>query len=207
MVRICRAIVGSQMAGHARGRQAIVNVVFVACGALRAGMGAGQLERGRAVIEGCSRPGSRRIVARRTLLRKSRRRMVRVRDAVIVGQMAGHARGRQASVNVVFVARGAQRTGMGAGQWERGGAVIEGCSRPGSRRIVARRTLLRESCRRMVRVRDTVIVGQMAGHARGRQAIVNVVLVARGTQRAGMGAGQGERGRAVIEYCSRPGSR
>jgi hypothetical protein len=133
VVRISRAVIVSQMAGHARGRQSCIHVVFVARGAQHAGMGAGQREWYRAVIKRSSRPGSRRIVARRTLLRESCRHMVRAGDAVIVSQMAGHARGRQSCIHVVFVARGAQRAGMGAGQWERGRAVIEGCSRPGGR--------------------------------------------------------------------------
>jgi hypothetical protein len=101
MVWISRAIVGSQMARHARVRQSIINVVFMARGAQHAGMGAGQRERGRAVIERGSSPGGRRIVARRTLLRESGRRMVRVRDAVVVGQMRDtHV--RRAGINMAY---------------------------------------------------------------------------------------------------------
>jgi hypothetical protein len=72
-------------------------------------------------------------VAERAILRETRLYVVRISRAIVGSQMAGYARGRQAMINIVFVARGALHTHMGAGQWERGRAVIEGCSRPGSR--------------------------------------------------------------------------
>ena len=72
------------MAGRARCRKACIDVVFVARGALRAGMGAGQREQCCAVIERCSRPGNR-VVACRTLLREARRCVVRVCRAAVLG--------------------------------------------------------------------------------------------------------------------------
>ena len=59
----------------------------------------------------------------------------------------------------------------------------------------------------MARVRCTVIGSQMAGHARSGSPCKDIVFVARGTLHAAMGAGQWERGRAVIECCPPPGSR
>jgi hypothetical protein len=54
----------------------------------------------------------------------------------------------------------------------------------------------------MVRVGDAIIISQMAGHARGRQAIVNVVFVARSTAYCDVGAREREWRIAMIK--SRP---
>ena len=43
------------------------------------------------------------------VLRKSRRRVIRIRRAVEIRQMAGHARGREPDKQVVFVALGTRR--------------------------------------------------------------------------------------------------
>ena len=80
--------------------------------------------------------------------------------------MTGHTRSRQACIDIVFMARGALHAGMRTGQRERRRAMIERRSRPGNI-VVAVRALLRESCLRVVRIRRTTVIGQMAGHTRG----------------------------------------
>ena len=98
------------------------------------------------------------------------------------------------------------RASMCAGQWEWRCAVIEARTRPGTR-IVAVRALLRESCLRVIRVGHAVVIGQMTGRARCREARIHIILVAGRTLHPGMRASQWEWCRAVIKCCSRPGCR
>ena len=91
-------------------------------------------------------------------------------------------------------------------QWERGCGVIKRCSRPGGC-IVAGRTLLREAGLHVIRVGRAIVVRQMTGRARSREARIYIVFMAGRTLRAMMRSSQRKRRRGVIKGYSRPGSR
>ena len=114
MVRICRPTVICEMTGDTGCRKTGVDVVLVTRRTLNSRMGAGQRKRCRAVIEGCTGPGSR-VVADRALLRKSGLDMIRICRSVEVRQMAGRAVRRETGVDVVLVTGGALHACMGAG--------------------------------------------------------------------------------------------
>jgi hypothetical protein len=67
-------------------------------------------------------------VAGRTLLRKPRLGVVRIRRAAVIRKVTGDARCRKTGINIILVARRALHPGMRTGQRERGRAVVEGCA-------------------------------------------------------------------------------
>jgi hypothetical protein len=107
-----------------RGQRQVVIVRMALC-ARDGCVGAGQRERRGVVIEGRARP-IRGAVASGARGRETYRRVWRAVGPVPIRRVAGIAIGRQRGVVVVYVARCAGNGGMGAGERERGGVVIEG---------------------------------------------------------------------------------
>ena len=116
------------------------------------------------VIEGRAQPTAG-AMARGTGCRKTCRNVIRIRRAAIVLRMAAVAVGRQRRVVVVYVATGAGRARVRAGQRETRVVVIERRLRPGGR-VVADVALLGETDRHVVRIIGVLKVGEVAGHAR-----------------------------------------
>jgi hypothetical protein len=87
--------------------------------------------------------------------------MIRICRPAVISEVTGNARCRKTGVDIVLVTSGALHIRMGAGQRELCRAVIERRSRPGSR-IVAGRTLLRESRLDMIRIRCPAVIGEVA---------------------------------------------
>ena len=108
VIRIRRALEIFQVAGHARRTRQVVVVVDVAIGALprRHGVKSGQLKPSSAVIEDCVQPGTG-AVALRAGLREIRRDVIRIRRALEILEVAGHARRARQVVVVIDVAIGA----------------------------------------------------------------------------------------------------
>jgi hypothetical protein len=67
---------------------------------------------------------------------------------------------------------------------------------------VTGRTLLREPRLAVVRVRRAAVICEVTGDARCRKTGIDIILVTRGALHPGMGTGQRERRRAVIEGCA-----
>ena len=71
-------------------------------------------------------------------------------------------------------------------------------ARPGSR-VVACRTLLRESRLHVIGIPCAAVIGKMTGGAVFGEPSIDAVFVARGTLHTGMRSRQGKSGCAVIE--------
>ena len=116
-----RRVVVGLMAADAGSRGDVVVVVDVTVRALtrRHGMRSAQREPGGAVVEGCIQPTGR-VVTLLTGLREIRRHVIRIRRALEIFQVAGHARGARQVVIAVDVAVGAlpRRNRMCAGESE-----------------------------------------------------------------------------------------
>ena len=112
VVGIRSRVVGGQMAGGASARSACIDAAGVALSARGGGVFAGQ--RKAAVRVGSSSPGGRSVagVAR---LGEAGGLVVRVRSAVVGGQMAGGAGLRRSLVHACGVAAGAFELGVPAG--------------------------------------------------------------------------------------------
>lgn len=94
---------------------------------------------------------------------------------------------------------------MSAGQFEVGLIVIERRGIP-RRRGVARRAIVIESSRHMIRISNAVEVRRMARVTIGRSAFVLSVLMTEQAVRCGVRARERECSRAVIECRWLPGS-
>ena len=114
------------------------------------------------------------------------RNVIRISGALVVLQVTSHARGGVQAVVVVDMAVRALPRGnrVQSGEREAGAAVVEGRVRPGAR-IVALITGLREIRSNVIRIRRSLIVLEVAGHAcRAIQAVIVVnVAIAAGTRR------------------------
>ena len=102
-----RVVVGL-MAAHAGRSGDVVVVIDVTVRALtrRHGVRSAQREPSGAVVEGCIQPTGR-VVTLLTGLREIRRHVIRIRRALEIFQVAGHARGARQVVIAVDVAVGA----------------------------------------------------------------------------------------------------
>src|SRR5579859_3188398 len=142
-------------------------------------------------------------MARRAGGRESRGYVVWIRRCRVYGLMAAVAIGRRAREVVVHVAARASHAGVCTGQRERGLTVIEGRSRPRGR-VVAHRTILRESGGRMIRVRRALVLRLMTritGRAQVREVVIDV---AGGASDAGVCTRQRKWCAVVIERRARP---
>ena len=199
------------MARHAGGAGQVVVVVDVAIGTLprRHRVRAHQWEAGRGVVECRIQPGAG-AVALLASLREIRRDVIRIRRALEILQVTGHARRTRQVVVVVDVAIGAlaRRHHVQSRQLKSGGAVIEGCVQPCAG-TVALLTSLREIRRDVIRIRRPLEVLQVASHAGGTRQIVVVIDVAIGAlaRRHGMESRQCESGSRVIERAIGPSHR
>ena len=107
--------------------------------------------------------------------------VIRIRRALVILQVARHARGLRQVVVVVDVTihAGARRDGMLPGQREASLRVIKLRRRPGTRCVTGFASL-REALLDVVRVRRALVVLQVAGHAsRLRQVVVVVDMAIR----------------------------
>ena len=181
-----------------------VIVVGVAVDALprRDGVRARQLESSRGVIEGGIGP-EHGVVAGLARRRESRGNVVHRRGGgVVVVLVARHAGRAGEVVIVVDMTVGAlpRWRSMRAGQGESSAVVVEGRIQPGSR-VVALVAGLREIRRHVIRVRRSLEVFQVTGHAgrAGQVVIIVDVAIAALPRWNCVHAGEGEGCRVVVE--------
>ncbi len=164
--------------------------------------GEGELRRCR-VVELRPLP-LRRAVADRAVLREARRDVIRIRRAVVVGEVATVAGGRRALVDVVLVALGALDRSMRPGEGGlRRRRVVELGALPLCRRM-ADGAVLREARSHVVWIRSLVEVRQVATVAGGRRTGVLAVNVARRALSVAVRAGERESGLGMVELGSLP---
>ena len=199
------------MASDAQGAGQVVVVVDMAVGAdaRRHQVRIGQRETRGGMVERRVQPGGR-VMAGLAGLREVRGDVVGVGGALLVLQMARHARRGGQVVVVVDVAVGADSRGhkVQPGEREPRGGVVERRVQPGGR-VVAGLTGLGEIRGDVVGVGGALIVLQVAGHAgRGGQVVV-IVNVAVGADAGGheMQPGQRESRSRVVKGRIEPRSR
>jgi hydrogenase maturation factor len=210
VIRIRRALEILQVAGHARRTRQVVVVVDVAIGALprRHGVQSGQLKPGSAVIEDCVQPGAG-AVALLTSLREIRRDVIRIRRALKVLQVAGHAGRTRQVVVVIDVAIGAltRRHGMQSRQCKSGSRVIELAIGP-SHSVVTLQTSRGETRVRHGADRGVVILLVAADAGCGSDVVVVVDVAIRTLPRGHhVRTRQRKTGLGVIKSCRLPGCR
>ena len=171
------------VAGHARSRRALVDVVGVATGADHLGMASNERERRLVMVE-CDIPPPVGGVATAAVGAKGSL-------VLVILLVAVYASGGRALVNVVGVATGAGRLGMAADKRE-GRLVMVECDLLPIAGHVATGAVGAKGPLVLVILLVTV-------HASGGRALVDVVGVARGACRLGVGAGEREGGFVVVE--------
>ena len=193
---------------HASRRQRRVIAVDVAEGAGRRGMRARQRECRVVVVEGGVGPHGR-VVAQIALLRESRGHVVRIRRAVVIGQVAGHARRAVQGIRAgTFMTIGAspRRDSMRTRQRESRAGVVKGsvCPEHGIVTGFAGRWEVRGNV--IYRRGRGVVVVQVARYAGRVRNVVVVVDMAVGTsaRRHRMSSGQCKPGGVVIEGRIQP---
>ena len=158
------------------------------------------------MIEGCRLPGRSRV-ARLASLREAAAHVIRIRRALEIFQVTGHARRAGQVVIIVDVAVGAlaRRHGVTARQQETCGGVIEAGRLP-SRRGVALQAIRREIGRHVVRIGRALEILQVTRHAaRAGQVVVVVRVAIRALpRRYGVTARQQETCSGVIELSVEP---
>lgn len=136
----------------------VVGAVAVGAGPGRHGVRSGQWKCGFGVVEGRRLPGRSRV-AEFAGLGESTRHVIRIRRALKIGEMAGHARRAGdvvvAKLRVVAIRALPRRNGVHAGQRESRGVVIEGGVGPRNR-AVALLASLRKVCQDMIRIRRSL---------------------------------------------------
>src|ERR1017187_1520407 len=150
VIRIVRGVKCGQVTTGALRRGIHVVVVHVTLRAGRIDVGAGERELGRVVVEGGRRPGCG-AVAYLAGGGEPRGNVVRVGCGLVDVQVTPRAHGGSVGELVVHVALGAGRIGVGAGERESGGGVVEGGGQPGAR-VVAQGAIRGETGGRMIRV-------------------------------------------------------
>ena len=171
----------------------------MARGTLLGGVQSHQREARSGVVESGSVPIHRGVTAG-TILREVGRLMRRIVGVVVIRLVTVPAGAARQAVVVVCVALRALQAGVGAGQGEPGGRVVEGGAGPVERRgTMAQRAVLRESGGLVRRVVGTVVIGLVTAPARRAIQCVVVVDVARGALLGGVQAHQRESRSCVIE--------
>jgi len=166
------------------GGRALIDVVGVAACADRLGVSTREREGGLAVVKSDLRPRARGVAActvgaKGTLMH-------------IILLMTGDTRGGRTFVNVIAVATGTNRFGVGTGEWEGGLAMVEGRDLFPVAGDVATGTVGAKLAEVFLRL-------GVASHARGRRAFVDVVSVAVGTDYLDVSAGEGKFRLAMVE--------
>ena len=202
VVRIRRRIVKRNMTGVAIRRRTHELSVNMALAARQRCMCARQGERRVRVIERRAGP-IHRTMANRAIHREPSRYVIRIGRRVIQRNMARIAIRGCPHKHVICVALCASNSCMRAGQRERCLRVVKRCSRPICR-AVANRTIEREICLHVIRIRSSVVLREMAriailgrvGEVRACVALVALQCRVRARQR--------ERRLRVIEGRARP---
>jgi len=179
-------------------------VVYVALGALQAGVRAGQGEAGCGVIEGGAGPigGG---VASGAVLRETGGSVRRVVGVVVVGLMAAPASPAGEAVVVIDVTLRALEIEVRAGQGEAGGGVVESRAGPVSnRRTVTQSAVLGESRSLVGRIVGVVVIDLVAAPARGAGEAVVVVDMTCRALLGGVRPYQREAGGGVVECRTVP---
>ena len=202
MIRIGCAVEFRQVARHAGFGSAGIGAVGMALQARGGRMGSRQREPGCAVIVSRALPLSG-IVALGAGLAEACARVIRVRRAVEVGQVARDTWSRRPAVHPVRMApltRGGQ---MSPGQCKLRRAMIEHGSLPLDGRM-ANRAILWESGGRMIRVGCAVEIRQVARYAGCGSTGVGSVGMAPQARGGRMGSRQRELRRAMVEGRALP---
>lgn len=193
VIGLRRSLEISQVAAHAGGVGAgqVVVAIYVALGALQAGMRAGKREaRGRVIKGGiCPRGG---VVALLAGLRESALRVIRIGRAVEIFHVARSTSGWSASELAVHVTLVAGHVDMSARQWEFCKRTVIECRRVPGRRAVALLAGLREAILCVGRVIGPVEILQVAADAGRRRARVLTAHVAGNAFERGMRSVQRE---------------
>jgi hypothetical protein len=144
-------------------------------------------------------------VADFALLWHARGDVIGIGGALIVLEMAGNAGSRREVVVAIHVTLGALHRDVGSCEGERRLGMIEGRRLPGGGGM-ANVALLRDTGRKMVRIRGCLIILQMATDAGSRgQAKISADVTLRALQ-VGMATGEREPDGIVIETRRLPGS-
>jgi len=151
VVRVIRVLKVGKMTRHARGVGQTVICVRVALAALQGSVRPCQRPARGRVIE-CGRRPRGCVVTDFTLLRETRRDVIRIVRSLEILQVTTHATGIADVVVSVQMALRALHARVGPGQREAGLRVIEGCRHPRRGRM-ANITGLRHARRRMIRIR------------------------------------------------------
>ena len=204
MIRIGGAGEVLLMAAIAGSRQAGVVVICVALRALHARVGAGQRKRRLRVIKGRGHPG-RGCMTDFTGLRNSSSRMVRIRGALVILQVASNASRRRQIEVPARVALIALQVGVTTCKRESHRIMVETRGVPcGSG--VAFLAGLGNSQRDVIWITGPLEIGHVASHARRGCSLVPAAEVTRRAVEGRVHAGQRKSGvLQVIKLGSQPG--
>lgn len=154
------------------------------------------------VIERRTRPRRCRV-ALGAIRREACRRVVWIRNILVIRFVAGIAIGRCTRVSPTDMAVCTSYFGVRSSQRKRRLAMVEGRRLPCGRRM-ANGAVGWESRRKMVWISRAVVVRLVARNATRAEPHVLSTRVATGTGQRNMRAGQWERGLRMIEFRSRP---
>lgn len=205
MVRVIGAFPIRLVTGDASRRQAGKDIVFVADVAPHAQVRARQSEFCLGgMVKDSAVPAHGYRMAHRTVLGKSRGRMVGIGGVFPIRLMAGDAGCRQTCIHTALMARVAGDIRVRACQRELGrGVVVEW--RIGPRcRAMADRAILWETCRCVIWVIDAIKISGVAGHACRAERGELIVYMARLASDCHVGSAQSKLGLAVIKLGPKP---
>ena len=170
VIRVVGALIILEMATDAGGGGQVVIAVDVTLSALHAYVRPSQRECSLRVIEFGRLPGGRRM-AHLALLWHAGRNVIRIRSALVVLQMAGHACGAGEIEISVGMALIALQLGVPAGQRETHGIMIEICRLP-SAGGMALLASLGKAQSEVVGIAGLLEIQKVATHARRRSALI-----------------------------------
>lgn len=160
MIRICRALKITLMAGEAVRRRAGKTIVHVTMITRNREMRAGEWKLRAVVIEVCRPPGVNRV-ARQAIAGKVAGNVVRVGRLLKIRLMAGETIFRRASEAIVDVALAARHRNVRALQWKSRGVVIERRRLPDACRVAACAGVRKIRCS-VIRIRRALKIILMA---------------------------------------------
>ena len=170
--------------------------------ALRRGMGPGQRETGRRMIERGVQPVDCRV-ADAAILRETGSGVIRIVGLVEIREVAGNALRAQRGELAVCMALVARERSVRARELKPELIMVEGRPLPTGRRM-ADAAILRETGSGVVRVVGFVEIGEVAGKALRAQRGELSVRVALIATECVVRPGEREFGRVVVERCALP---